>query len=325
MLNGRCRPEIMATLFRQIIDNTYADVNVATLDMQLKIGTEEWLRQNGDVARVRDTGDNTCLKIASVQTTPDGIDIKPSKKLYKQMIPYCKRSKYNQDSDDDGDDGDEEDQCEDLCTVCNLPTSTKDSVYCTLSDHWLHCLCIDMSTQCIDNNDNDDSFTCPACREMCDLCDLDAMNRKENPQNSDPTPCLNQPEICGKLNTSGKSTHKACHTQQLTTQMQPTIPHTGTSPIHIVSNLRANDNTQHLYTADDGHGSLQVCRTQQLTTGCLCPKLLLNAQQVTTVNIQQPPATSSAHKDQQHAVAGQENAYIQQECHMRQPADVEPL
>ena len=139
MLNGRGRPEIMATLFRQIIDNTYADV--ATLDMQLKIGIEEWLRQNGDVACVRDTGDNTCLKIASVQTTPDGIDIKPSKKLYKQMIPYCKRSKYNQDSD-----GDEEDQCEDLCTVCNLPTSTKDSVYCTLSDHWLHCLCIDMST-----------------------------------------------------------------------------------------------------------------------------------------------------------------------------------
>ena len=287
MLNGRCRPEIMATLFRQIIDNTYADVNVAALDMQLKAGIEEWLRQNGDVARVRDTGDNTCIKIASLQTTPDGIDIKPSKKLYKQMIPYCKRSKYNLDSD--GDDGDEGDQCENLCTVCNLPTSANDSVYCTLSDHWLHCLCIDVSTQCIENNDNDDSFTCPACREMCDLCDLDTMNRKENPHNSDPTPCLNQPENCGKHNTSSKNTHKGCH------------------------------------TADDGHGSLQVCRTQQLTAGVPCPKLLVSTQQVTTVNIQQPPATSSAHKNQQHDVAGQENTYIQQQCHMRQPADAGPL
>ena len=112
MLNGRCRPEIMTTLSRQIIDNTCADVNVAALHMQLKIGIEEWFNQNDDLARVHDTGDNICLQIAGGHTTPDRVDKKPSKKRYKQMIPYCKRNDFNQDTD-----GDDEDQCEELCAT----------------------------------------------------------------------------------------------------------------------------------------------------------------------------------------------------------------
>ena len=106
MING-CHSEVAINIVRELINSIRADVDIAGLDQKIRKVIEQWLSQKAEHS----------MKEIEPQIQPE------NKKADEDLALLDSIGHHP-------------------CSICNSVTSPDDAIFCNLSDHWLHLVCL---------------------------------------------------------------------------------------------------------------------------------------------------------------------------------------